>query len=113
MGADVVGLDRVAVAEICHEGLGGGDLLGGGGGLIEVAHEADPDPVLVDVGGLAVPAMHAVLLVQPAVGDLDLAIRAVRPVADHEVVAAPLEAENLAVVAVDLVQTPLAQQALW
>ncbi len=43
------------------------------------------------------------LLVGPALGDLDLAVAAAGAVADHEVVAAAVESQDLAVLAVDLV----------
>ena len=56
VGADVVGRNLVAVAEVGDQDLGRGDLARGGGGLVEVADQADADAVFVDVGGLAVAA---------------------------------------------------------
>ncbi len=65
--------------------------------------QADADPVFVDVVGAGVAAVGALLLVVPALGDLDLTVAAPGAVADHEVVAAAVVAQDLAVLAVDLV----------
>ena len=96
-------VDLVALAEIGDQGLGRGDLPGGRRLLVEVADQADADAVFVDVVGAGVAAVDALLLVGPALGDLDLAVGAAGAVADHEVVAAAVAAQDLAVLAVDLV----------
>ena len=93
----------IVLAEVGDERLGGGDLAGRRRLLIEVADQADADAVLVDVVGAGVAAMDALLLVVPPLGDLDLAVAAAVAVADDEVVAAAVVAEELAVLAVDLV----------
>ena len=50
-----------------------------------------------------VAAVHALFLVRPALGDFDLTVAAAVSVADHEVIAAAVEAQDLAVFRVDLV----------
>src|SRR5207302_1989159 len=47
-------------------------------------------------------AVGARLLVEPAAGDLDPAVGALAAVPDHEVIPAPLRAQAIAVVAIDL-----------
>ena len=103
MRLDAGRLDGVTRAEVSDEGLGRGHLAGRGGFLVQVSHEADADAVLVDLRVLGVPAVDAVLLVDPPLGDLDLAVVRARAVADHEVIAAAVVAQDLAVLGVDLV----------
>ena len=95
--------DVVALAEVGDQGLGRGDLTRRRRLLVEIAHQADADPVFVDVVSAGVATVNTLLLVGPALGDLDLAVAAAGAVADHEVVAAAVEAEDLAMLAVDLV----------
>ena len=63
VGLDVVGGDRVAVAEVGDQGARRFDLPGGRRALVEVADQADPDPLIVDLGVLGVAAVGAALLV--------------------------------------------------
>ena len=103
----VRGRDVVARLKVVYQRLGGLDLLRRRAVLVEVAHQADADAVVVDGRRLGVAAVSSPALVAPAPGDLDLAVRATRPVADDEVIAAPRRAEPRAVLAVDLGITPL------
>ena len=103
MGLDPARGDGVTRAQISDQNLGGGHLARRRGLLVKVAHEADADPVLINFRALGIAAMDPVLLVNPPLGDLDLAVFRSRSVANHEMVAAAVIAQNLAVLAIDLV----------
>ena len=83
MGLDVGWLNSIARAQVGHEGLRRGHLAGRRGLLVQVSHEADADSVLVDLRALRIAAVDAVLLVDPPLGNLDLAVVRARSVADH------------------------------
>ena len=83
--------DVVALAEVGDKRLGRGDLPRRRRLLVEVADQADADAVFVDVVGAGVAAVDALLLIGPALGDLDLAVGAAGAVADHEVIAAAVD----------------------
>ena len=93
----------IARAQVGDQGFGRGDLPGRGRLLVQVADEADADAVLVDLRILGIAAVHPVLLVNPTLGNLDLAVITACAVADHEVVTAAIVAQYLAVLMVDLV----------
>src|SRR5262249_6761939 len=112
MGGDVAGLDVVPLAEEADQGLGRRDLPRRGGLPVQVADQADPDPVFVDVVAAGIPAVHALLLVIPALRDLDLAVAATLPVADHEVIAAAVITQDLAVLAIDLIDIAAGRGAM-
>src|SRR5262245_46479042 len=112
MSRDVAGLDVVPLAEVADQGLRRRDLPRRGRLPVQVADQADPDPVLVDVMAAGIPAVHALFLVIPALGDLDLAVAAPLPVADHEVIAAPVVTQDLAVLAIDLIDIATGRGAM-
>ena len=66
--------DGITRAEVGDQGLGRRDLPLRRRLLVEVADEADSDAILVDLGVLGIPAVNPMLLVDPALGDLDLAV---------------------------------------
>src|SRR5262249_7092748 len=95
--------DFVPGAQVRDQGLSSGDLPGCRRFLVEVADRANSDSIFLDVVGASVPAMNTLFLIGPALGDLDLAVRAAVAVADHEMVSAAIQTEDLAVFSVDLV----------
>ena len=103
MSLNVVPRNAITRTEVGDQRLGRGDLPGRGRLLVQVADETDPDAVLVNLRILGIAAVHAVLLVDPSLRDLDLAVFTARAVADHKVVTAAIVAQNLAVLMVDLV----------
>ena len=76
MRRDLGRRDPVATAQILDQSLCGRDLPRRRRLLIQVAHEADPDPVLVHVVATGIPAMDALFLQVPSLGHLDLAVAA-------------------------------------
>src|SRR5271166_4919039 len=74
MRVDPAAGNLVASAQVSEQNLRRGQLPGRGRLFIQVADEADADAVLVDIRVLGVATMDSVLLVDPALGDLDLAV---------------------------------------
>src|SRR5262245_61226451 len=84
------------------QGFGRSDLPGCRTFFVEIADQADADSVFVDLVTTCVAAMDALFLARPSLGNLDLAIAAAGSVADHEMIAAAIQAEDLTVFGVDL-----------
>ena len=95
--------DVISRAEMGDQRFGRGDLPGRRGLLVEIADQADADSVFVNVVRAGVAAMNALFLVGPALGDFDLTVAAAVSVADHEVISATVDSQDLAVFGVDLV----------
>src|SRR5262249_48094582 len=93
----------VSGAQVGDQRLGGSDLAGRRGLFVQIADQADADSIFVDVVTAGVAAVNALFLAGPSLGDFDLSVAAAIAVADHEMVAAAIQSENLAVFRVDLV----------
>ena len=112
MGRHPSWLDLIAPTQVGHKRLGRGDLSRRRRLAVHVPDQADPDSVFIDIVSASVAAMDALLLVIPPPGDFDDAVTAAVAVPDDEVVSAALEAEELAVLAVDLVIVAAGRRAM-